>query len=175
MTARTLLLLSTAALAVPAVPFLHAEPSRQDPGINAASGEEIAGKLPAPFAIKATSNQSRVLGWPAGKTPVAPEGFRVAAYAEMNNPHWLYQLPNGDVLVSQTGGGIFGGGSTITLLRDSDGDGKPEVKETFLKGLNKPFGLLLVGDALYVGLTDGLLRFPYQTGQRHIAAGARRS
>ena len=34
----------------------------------------------------------------------------------------------------------------ITLLRDADGDGKPEVRETFLDGLNQPFGMALVGD-----------------------------
>src|SRR5690606_39779451 len=50
----------------------------------------------------------------------------------------------------------------ITLLRDEDGDGTPEVRTTFLEGLNSPFGMALVDDQLYIANTDALLRFPYE-------------
>ena len=32
----------------------------------------------------------------------------------------------------------------ITLLRDADGDGVAEIRETFIDGLNQPFGMALV-------------------------------
>ena len=47
----------------------------------------------------------------------------------------------------------------ITLLRDSDGDGDVDLKTLYIGGLNKPTGMVLVGDALYVANTDALLRF----------------
>ena len=64
--------------------------------------------------------------------------------------------------------------NTITLLRDADGDGVAEVRETFLSGLNQPFGIALVGTTLYVGNTDGVFAFPYETGQTRITAPGKR-
>ena len=41
----------------------------------------------------------KVIGWPAEKKPAAPEGFTVQAFVpQIENPRWLYPLPNGDVL-----------------------------------------------------------------------------
>ena len=58
----------------------------------------------------------------------------------------------------------------ITLLRDADGDGVAEVKSVFLEGLNSPFGMVLVGEQLYVANTDAVMRFPYKTGETRITA-----
>src|SRR5947208_299159 len=67
------------------------------------------------------------------------------------------------------GAGLMGpSANRITLVRDANGDGKPEVHETFLAGLNQPFGMLLLGDWLYVANTDALVRFPYRKGQTKI-------
>jgi glucose/arabinose dehydrogenase len=40
----------------------------------------------------------------------------------------------------------------------------------FIKGLNAPFGMALVGGDLYVADTDGVLRFPYTAGETQITA-----
>jgi glucose/arabinose dehydrogenase len=56
----------------------------------------------------------------------------------------------------------------ITLLRDADEDGAAEVRTTFLKDLNSPFGMALIGDSLYVANTDAILRFPYKEGETEI-------
>jgi hypothetical protein len=58
----------------------------------------------------------------------------------------------------------------ITLLRDTDGDGVADVRSEFLKGLNSPFGMTLVGNDFYVANTDALVRFPYEPGQKQITA-----
>jgi glucose/arabinose dehydrogenase len=131
-------------------------------------------------------------GWPAGATPVVAEGLTVAAFAaELDHPRWLYVLPNGDVLVAESraparpedSGGIKGwvmqllmkragavgpSADRITLLRDQDGDGVIETRGVFLDGLRSPFGMALVGSALYVANTDALVRFPYEKGQTRI-------
>ena len=56
----------------------------------------------------------------------------------------------------------------ITLLRDADGDGVAETRTVFLRGLNSPFGMALVGHDLYVANTDAVLRFPYKDGETQI-------
>ncbi|NWD28042.1 sorbosone dehydrogenase family protein [Pseudomonas yamanorum] len=58
----------------------------------------------------------------------------------------------------------------ITLLRDADGDGHAEVKSVFLGGLTSPFGMALVGDELYIGNADAVVKVPYVRGQTHIDA-----
>ena len=130
--------------------------------------------LPKPLATPSGEKRSQVIGWPAGRTPNAPRGFRVTAFAEgLASPRQLYVLPNGDVLVAESsrGGGASGqAASRVTLLRDADKDGKPEVREVFLSGLNRPFGMLLVGNRFYVGNTDGIAMYPYQAGQTQIQA-----
>ncbi len=62
----------------------------------------------------------------------------------------------------------------ITLLRDADGDGVAEKRETFLEGLNQPFGMALLGDTFYVGNTDGVVAFPYAAGADRITAPGRK-
>jgi glucose/arabinose dehydrogenase len=133
-------------------------------------------------------------GWPAGVTPKAAQGKQVSAFATgLEHPRWIYVLPNGDVLVAETaaperpaeGKGIKGrvmtsfmkkagsavpSANRITLFRDADGDGVPELRQVFLHGLNSPFGMALVGNDLYVANTDAVVRFPYREGQSRITA-----
>ena len=132
-------------------------------------------------------------GWAAGEKPAAAAGVAVNAFArDLDHPRWLLVLPDGDVLVAETnappkpgdGSGIRGlaekfsqnhaGAGTATanrivLLRDADGDGVAETKTVFLKGLNSPFGMALVGNDLYVADSDAILRFPYKAGETSIA------
>jgi glucose/arabinose dehydrogenase len=149
--------------------------------------------LPAPNpTLIPTIDIAPAIGWPAGVTPVAAEGMRVAAFVSgLDHPRWLYVLPNGDVLVAETGGperpandaGLRGfvtgavmtragaGGRSadrITLLRDADGDGTAESRSAFIDGLTSPFGMALVGNELYVANTDAVLRFPYSDGESRI-------
>ena len=139
-------------------------------------------QLPAPS--KPGIKFSKVIGWPVGRTPAAPAGFDVVAFAEgLDNPRWLYVLPNGDVLVAEsktekiagevpaelmeglrTSGMLGKSANRITLVRDADRDGKAEVREVFLSGLNQPFGMLLLGRAFYVANTDAVMRFEYRSG-----------
>ncbi len=132
---------------------------------------------------------ARPAGW-EGQTPVAPEGFSVVAVAtDLLIPRQMLVLPNGDLLVSEGRGGnaprlrpkdviaghIKGRGTTsvesgnrITLLRDTDGDGQPELRTVFISDLNAPYGLAFVDGAIYVANQDALLRFPYTEGQTAI-------
>ncbi|HKP16152.1 MAG TPA: sorbosone dehydrogenase family protein [Gemmatimonadaceae bacterium] len=151
--------------------------------------------LPEPQrALIPTVNVVDAKGWPAGATPTPAPDLGVTAFARgLNHPRWLYVLPNGDVIVAETNapkrpddnkglkGWFFkkfqkkaGGGvpsaERITLLRDGDGDGVAETRSVLLANLTSPFGMALVGDALYVANTDALVRVPYARGDTRISA-----
>ncbi|MDR2954779.1 MAG: sorbosone dehydrogenase family protein [Prevotella sp.] len=137
-------------------------------------------KLPKPYATPSARNFSKVIGWSEGKTPTAPAGFSVTRFADgFQNPRWIYVAPNGDIFVSEAGtrrpakievdeGGTaktesqnFGSANHIVLFRDSGKNGKYESRYIYKRGLNQPFGMLVIGDHFYVANTDGVMRYPY--------------
>ena len=60
------------------------------------------------------------------------------------------------------------GGNRITLLRDSNGDGVPELKTVLVDGLHSPYGIAWVAGTLYVANTDAIIAFPFTPGQTKI-------
>ncbi|MBT0607914.1 PQQ-dependent sugar dehydrogenase [Aequorivita echinoideorum] len=123
--------------------------------------------LPKPFASESVTNRNGMKDWPDGKMPAAPQGFTVTKYADgFDNPRWTYIAPNGDMFVCESS--TRGSADRITILRDKDEDGTAELRETFLEGLNQPFGMLVIGNNFYVANTDGLYKFPYKEGQTSL-------
>jgi glucose/arabinose dehydrogenase len=145
-------------------------------------------------SIWPTVNIAAAEPWAEGQAPTPAAGTQVTAFAQgLTHPRWVHVLPNGDVLVAESNGperpddakGLKGkamklaqkraGAGTpsanrITLLRDHNGDGKPEVREVFLSGLNAPFGMALVGDKFYVANTDAVVAYAYREGQTQLDA-----
>ena len=135
-------------------------------------------------------------GWAPGRKPVAAAGLAVNAFATgLKHPRWIYVLPNGDVLAAEAlsvagpiksafdyavfstmkrAAAVGVSPNRITLLRDADGDGVAEFRDTLLDGLNQPFGMALLGDTFYVGNTDAIVAFPYKTGATRIRAASRK-
>jgi glucose/arabinose dehydrogenase len=129
---------------------------------------------------------SRPAAW-GDQRPTVPQGYTIAAIAtDLKIPRQTLLLPNGDILVAEGSGGnaaalrpkdiVAGfikklgkssakGGDRLTLLRDADGDGTYETRRIFAENLDAPYGLALLGGALYVANQDALLRFDYQDGQ----------
>ncbi|GGY99125.1 PQQ-dependent sugar dehydrogenase [Pseudoduganella plicata] len=156
-------------------------------------------KLPEPEkSLIPTVNVAPVDVWKGNAKPAAPAGFTVTAYArDLAHPRWLYVLPNGDVLVAETNappkpedskgikgkimqmqmkkaGAVTPSANRITLLRDVDANGAAKTRSVFLKNLNSPFGMTLVGKDFYVANSDAVMRFPYEEGKTAItAAGAK--
>ncbi|QRR04326.1 PQQ-dependent sugar dehydrogenase [Dyadobacter sandarakinus] len=125
--------------------------------------------MPAPFATESVENRPEEAGWPEGKTPVAPEGFTVTRFADkFESPRWTYVGPNGDIFVAEAN--TKKSADRITVLRDVNKDGKPEMREVFLEKLNKPLGMLILKNYFYVANTDGLYRYPYKGSETKITA-----
>jgi glucose/arabinose dehydrogenase len=157
-----------------------------------------APEIPAakPQGALPTLKMPTARGWSHGQKPTTAPGLQVNAFATgLKHPRWINVLPNGDVLIAeatQIAGPIKNmfnyamqatmrraaalgvSANRITLLRDKDGDGVAEIRETFMEGLNQPFGMALIGDTFYVGNTDGVVAFPYQAGADRITAAGRK-
>jgi glucose/arabinose dehydrogenase len=134
--------------------------------------------LPAPYATRSASNYCDVIGWQQGKTPIVPDGFTVVAYATgLANPRNVYVAPNGDVFAVESNTQSKGikdqlsgkaesqklgnSANRITLLRDVNKDGVPDVRTVYLTGLNQPYGVLVLNNSFYVANTDGVWQYPY--------------
>jgi glucose/arabinose dehydrogenase len=119
--------------------------------------------------------------------PTVPRGYAITPIATgLAIPRQTLLLPNGDILVAEGRGGSapkvrpkdivasyikakgtspVKGGTRLTLLRDGDGVGAYETRTVFAANLNAPYGLALIGNALYVANQDALVRFDYRDGQ----------
>jgi glucose/arabinose dehydrogenase len=159
--------------------------------VSAGQGADPSLPVPNPTTLP-TMKIAKVVGWPAGVTPTPAPGLAVKAFATgLDHPRWLYRLPNGDILVAETtsppqpkdeegvrgmvakyvmsaAGAKGASPNRIVLLRDSNGDGVADVRRDFLKGLNAPIGMALIGNDLYVAETDKLTRFAYVPGATAI-------
>src|SRR3990167_932564 len=130
-------------------------------------------------------------GW-GGDLPTVPDGFTVAPIAkDLKIPRQMLLLPNGDLLVAEGSGGkapklrpkdvIAGvikkrgkssvkGGDRITLLRDTDGDGRTDLQTTFIDDLDAPYGLAFLDNTIYVANQGDLMSFPYSEGATQITS-----
>ncbi|WP_420911759.1 PQQ-dependent sugar dehydrogenase [Sphingomonas turrisvirgatae] len=173
------------------------------PDVARLTSEDVSGQIPKLSETRSqtipTVKVAKAVGWSGDAKPTAAAGLTVTAFAKgLDHPRWLYRLPNGDVLVAESnsppreGGGVTawamkllmgraGAGvpsaNRITLLRDGNGDGVAESRSALLtaeNGLDSPFGMLLVGDTLYVANHNAVVAFPFKVGQTRITAKARK-
>ena len=127
--------------------------------------------------------------WENGDEPTASAGLTVKRLANgFLHPRIVYALPNNDILVVESNasgapvyrpkdliqgkikalaGSGAKGGDRISLLRGGV-DGAPLTRTIFIDHLHSPYGVVLVGNDLYVADTDKLLRFPYTQGETQI-------
>jgi glucose/arabinose dehydrogenase len=153
--------------------------------------------LPEPSAeIMPDLKVAEVVGWKDGQSPTVPDGLTVTVYAkDLVSPRMVRPLPNGDVLVVQSRApegkpkarpkdfirewvmavakgdtGPSKESNLITLLRDTNRDGKVDERKDLLKNLNSPFGVVWHDGTLYVAAADAILAYPYQLGQTEITA-----
>ncbi|PST82379.1 L-sorbosone dehydrogenase [Pedobacter yulinensis] len=160
--------------------------------IRTGSGQAL--KLPAPDESASKNKFAKVIGWPEGKTPVAPAGFTVTKFASgIKSPRNILVGPNGDVFVvlsnserskkekekndanGKSQAEVAGkSANTIVLYRDANADGKPELVTRFLGNLDQPYGMAIIGQTFYVANTDGIYTYPYKTGDTVILAAGKK-
>ncbi|QVL34951.1 sorbosone dehydrogenase family protein [Telmatocola sphagniphila] len=143
--------------------------------------------LPKPFATPSVTKHPKVIGWPEGKMPKAPEGFEVSLFADkLDSPRWITVLPNGDILVAEArtppkkqapekvkegmkqSKAAGESANRITLLRPSPDGKSVQSRHIFMKDLNNPFGMALIKNTLYIGCMDAVVRVAYTEGLTEI-------
>jgi glucose/arabinose dehydrogenase len=147
---------------------------------------------PKPQGSIPTLKMPTAKGWEGDHKPTTAPGTKVNAFARnLDHPRNMLVLPNGDVLVAESMGengkpdSIFGlamqvtmerakasgqSANRITLLRDADGDGVAETRHVLIENVRQPYGMVLLGETLYVGASDAVLAYPYETGATKITA-----
>jgi glucose/arabinose dehydrogenase len=104
-------------------------------------------------------NAPAVVPRPAGAQIKVPAGFSVDEYATgFARPRFMVEGPGGEVLVSDT----VPNGSVIAL-RDG-------AKKVLISGLDRPYGLALWKEYLYVGEPESLKRYKYDS--KALTAGS---
>lgn len=146
---------------------------------------------PKPQGAIPTLKMPTAKGWEGDHKPTPAPGLKVNAFARgLDHPRNICVLPNGDVLIAESMG-EEGRPSTlfdhamhatmkrakasgkspnrVTLLRDADGDGTAEERYAYIENVRQPFGMVLIGETLYVGASDAVLAYPYVAGETRIA------
>jgi hypothetical protein len=168
------------------IPSRGAEPAPADGG-RVLTGQEALGDfstdapgvrrritvddLAPPYDTPSVDNGPRRMApRPKDAWPRAPHGFHVGEFATgLNNPRKIVTAPNGDVFVAESMPG------RVRVLRDADGDGKPEVNEVYASGLGLPFGIAFYPPGpnpthVYVANTNSVVRFAYKEGDARAQA-----
>jgi len=114
----------------------------------------------ATLALAQPNGAPTVVPRPAGAPINVPAGFSVAEFAAgFERPRFMVEGPGGEVIVSDT----VAKGSVIAL-RDG-------AKKVLLSGLDRPYGLALWKEYLYVGEPESLKRYKYDSKALTVGAG----
>jgi|HubBroStandDraft_6_1064221.scaffolds.fasta_scaffold26982_2 glucose/arabinose dehydrogenase len=120
--------------------------------------------LPEPLATASSGNGPQLVPRPKDAWPKVLPGFKVELYAsDLDDPRLIRTAPNGDFFVAESRTG------NIRVFRGITDEGKPAQSETFVTGLNRPFGINFYPPGpdpqwIYIGNTDSVVRFPYKNG-----------
>lgn len=129
--------------------------------------------LPAPSPQTSAVENSRIVARPDGARPAVPDGFTVELVASgLRNPRNARIAPNGDLFVADSEA------NAIRVYRMTPGSATPAETGTFASsGLNRPYGIAFYPSGpnpqfVYIGNTDGLVRFPYKSGELRASGPA---
>ncbi len=120
--------------------------------------------LRAPAPQESVDNGPKIVPRPADMLPIAPKGFKVELYATgLDNPRLIRTAPNGDLFLAESETG------KIKVFRGVSPEGKAAQVSVFADGLHQPFGIAFYPAGphpawVYIGNTDGIVRFPYKNG-----------
>jgi glucose/arabinose dehydrogenase len=118
-----------------------------------------AASLPAPFASPSASNSADRVRRPANAQLRVPQGFTAQLWADnVGRARTIVFASNGDALIADSSAGHIG------VLRDADRDGRAEVRSVLVEGFDRPFGLAIRPDGLYVADITGVWRLDYKPG-----------
>jgi glucose/arabinose dehydrogenase len=117
-------------------------------------------KLPPPYATPSANNGPHAIARPAGAELHVPAGFSVDVYAEnFARPRYMLPGPSGELLLSDAAEGTEG---TVYVMPLTKSDGyQAHDRKKLITGLDRPYGLALWHEYLYVGEPESIKRYKY--------------
>ena len=135
-------------------------------GLPAFQVQQFESKLPAPYATPSVNNQPRVVTRPEGAKLQVPHGFELEEYATgFNTPRFMLTAPGGEILLTDSSAG------SVYVLVDKNKSYKDPERKKILEGLDRPYGLALWKDYLYVGERTSIKRYKYDAKNMTATAG----
>src|SRR5262245_36433196 len=122
------------------------------------------GDLPPPAG--GVANPPEVVDKPADAQLRLPPGFAIDVFADGTGFQTLRNLieaPNGDLFAADSTA------NTITLLRDTNNDGKVDERKVVASGLNRPYGIAINNGYFYVGNTNSVVRWKWAPGETTLS------
>jgi glucose/arabinose dehydrogenase len=132
-----------------------------------------ASHLPPPYATPSADNPPEVVPQPRGAQLHVPPGFSVEVWAQgFSAPRFLLQGARGEILLADSGSDIHEqGGRTPNGIVYVFAGGNPASRKELIRGLNRPYGLALWRNYLYVGEADSIKRYPYDSANLTVGKG----
>ena len=128
--------------------------------------QQFESKLPAPFTTPSSDNRPRVVSQPNGAQLQVPQGFMIEEYASgFDTPRFMYTAPGGEIILSDSSAG------SVYVLTDKNKSYKNPERKKILDGLDRPYGLAIWKDYLYVGERTSIKRYKYDPKAMTATAG----
>ena len=119
-------------------------------------------QLPPPFATPSVTNRSRVIEKPADRELTVPAGFTVQVWANgFERPRFMLQGSRGEILIADSGGVVYA----------VPPGGDPSARGKLVEGLDRPYGLALWKDFLYIGEPTSVKRYSYDAAALSAGKG----
>lgn len=132
--------------------------------IASAQVQQQEAKLPPPYSTPSVNNPPKVVSRPEGSRLQVPHGFEIEEYAGgFDTPRFMFTGPGGEILLSDSAAG------TVYVLVDKNKTYKNPERRRILEGLDRPYGLAISKDYLYVGERTSVKRYKYDA--RNMSAG----
>ncbi len=126
-------------------------------------------QLPAPYHTPSASNAPKVVERPDGARLQVPAGFDIAEFATgFERPRYMIYGPSGEILLSDSTkeGAVY-------ALADRNKDGKisDDEKKKLVDKLDRPYGLAIWKDYLYIAETTSVKRYKYDSKKLTLGPG----
>ena len=116
--------------------------------------------LPAPFATPSVRNNPTVVAKPDGAALAAPPGFVVEEFMDFAGmrPRFMMLGPSNEILISDTSGN-----GSVFVIKDG-------VRTPIIEKLDRPYGLALKGDQLYVAEPTSVKVYTYDAKTMRVTS-----
>ncbi|MDP9169875.1 MAG: PQQ-dependent sugar dehydrogenase [Acidobacteriota bacterium] len=122
--------------------------------------------FPEPYATPSADNHQRIIPAPSAAVLHSLEGFEVSLWAKgFSAPRFMLQGKNGEILLADSGTSARTG--TVYVFPGGD----PARRKALIGSLDRPYGLALWKNYLYVGEADSIKRYPYDTAGFTLGKG----